>query len=322
MNNSVFAAPVIAIQALLLICCDATHAEKIRPTDVSLSNAATTRPASTDPNEASVIQRERLESEREKSVLDRTGEKGRPDLERSKLKLEESRFLSSALSTIGLSDGSLSNAAGVKPVSTDPNEASAIQRERLELEKEKFVWDRAGEKEKLDLERSKLKIEESKVLWSALSTIVPLLGVLFTIVYSVWSFKKQSALQIAAQNESAKLNFEIKAAEIAFGGSSPQAVLNRGGALKAIFGNRLPEGFLTRFDPATFGGDKEAPEEKKFFLELLVKYPERKKEIEGYWRQLFPGDDRWLSRVKFDDQTKAQSEPTETGSPAKLPEDN
>lgn len=187
-----------------------------------------------------------------------------------------------------------------KTPSAKEEESLAVQRERLEMDKQKFASDRATEKEKLDLERSKLKVEQSKVLWSALSTIVPLLGVLLTVVYSMWSFKKQTALQIAAQNEAAKLDFEIKAAEITFAGKSPQAVRNRGNALKAMFGGRLPGRFLEGFDPKTYGGDKEAPEDKKFFLELLLKYPDKKTEIVKYWDQLFPGDHQWIERVTLE----------------------
>lgn len=177
---------------------------------------------------------------------------------------------------------------------------SPIQRERLDLEKQKLASDRAAERERLNLERSKLEVERSKVVWSALSTIVPLLGVLLTVAYSAWSFTRQTALQIAAQNDAAKLAFEVKAAEIAFAGRSPQAVFNRGKALKAMFGSRLPDGFLAQFDPNIYGGDKEDPDVKKFFLELIVKHPDQKVQILKYWREIFPGDAAWLGRVNLE----------------------
>jgi hypothetical protein len=73
-------------------------------------------------------------------------------------------------------------------------------------------------------------------------------------------------------------------------------VKNRASVLKTIFGNRLPENFPPTFEPETYGGGKESPEEKMFFLELLLKYPTKEKEIIKGWEMLF--GDTWLDRVK------------------------
>jgi hypothetical protein len=187
-----------------------------------------------------------------------------------------------------------------------------VQREQLELARQKLASDRAAEKARLDIEqstldveRSQLGIEQSKILWSALSTIVPLLGVLLTVAYSAWSFKRQASQQAAAQRESARLAFDMKAAEIIFAGTSPEAVQNRGNALKAIFGSRLTGAFLEGFDPNAFGGDKETPEPKRYLLALLVKYPQQRADILKYWLQLFPGDSEWLNRVTLAGETNA-----------------
>jgi hypothetical protein len=187
-----------------------------------------------------------------------------------------------------------------KTLSAKDEEDLAAQRERLELDKKKFASDREKEGKELEIEKAKLEVEQSKVPWSAASTIVPLLAALFTIGYSVWSFRKQNTLQSEAQKAAAKLDFEIKAAEIAFAGKSPQAVQNRGGTLKEMFGDRLPDKFPGSFDPKLYGGDKEDPEGKKLLLELLLKYPDKKEDILKYWDQLFPGDYQWLERVTRD----------------------
>jgi hypothetical protein len=163
------------------------------------------------------------------------------------------------------------------------------------------------EQRKLEIEEEKVQVERQKAWWSAASTIVPLLAALGTLIYSVWSFRKQSeqtaklqkeaAIETAKlQNESAKLQFEIKAAEIAFSGKTPEAVKNRANVLKTIFGDRLPKNFPPTFDPKTYGGGKESPEEKMFFLELLLKYPGKEAETIKGWEMLF--GDTWLDRVK------------------------
>lgn len=153
----------------------------------------------------------------------------------------------------------------------------AVDRERLQFEKQKFVVETENEK--------------TKEHWSAASAIGPMIAALFTLCYGIWSFR-----------ETAKLQFEIKAAEIAFEGKTPKAVENRVKFLKSLFGKRLPDNFPTRIGTGEYNGskdapaDKEAPAEKITFLELLLKYPGKEHQIFSLWTALF--EDPWLERVK------------------------
>jgi len=162
----------------------------------------------------------------------------------------------------------------------------ALQRARLELDKQKLAYDHDIEEKKLEAEREKLEVERSSAIYSALSSMVPLVVGIGTLGYGLWSFKKQAQLQ-----------FETKAAEIAFSARTPDAVLNRVSALKALFPHRLPGNFGGSFKPVDYGGGKEDPEGKKFLLELLVKYPSQRNEIGELWEKLFGGD-QWLARIK------------------------
>lgn len=165
----------------------------------------------------------------------------------------------------------------------------ALDRDRLEFEKQKFVVETKRENDKLENEKT-------KAYWSAISTIVPIIAALLTLGYSVYSFRRQSSEAARLQNETAKLQFEIKAAEIAFTGKTPKAVENRGRVLKKIFGKRLPEDFPAPFDAAELGGGKETPAEKITFLDLLLKHPGKEQHIFNLWNALFA--DPWLERVK------------------------
>jgi hypothetical protein len=198
-------------------------------------------------------------------------------------------------------------------------------RERLEFDREKFASDAAIEREKLEIEREKVAVERSKVPWSAAATVVPLVAALLTLAYSIWSFRKQAVQQSRQRSEDARLQFELKAAEIAFSGATPLAVQNRARALKAIFGSRLPESFLSSYEPEEFGGKKEDPESKKFLLELLLKYPEKQLEIVLFWKELFPGDVDWLMRVHLSphqvDEQEEASHVSRSSADAELPAD-
>jgi hypothetical protein len=164
-----------------------------------------------------------------------------------------------------------------------------LDRDRLEFEKRKFAVETNEENDKLENEKVKTR-------WSAISTIVPIIAALLTLGYGIWSFRKQAIEAAKLQNEGAKLQFEIKAAEIAFDGKTPKAVENRGRVLKRIFNNRLPESFPAPFEAGEHGGGKEAPAEKITFLELLLKYPDKEQQILKLWTALF--GDPWIERIR------------------------
>jgi hypothetical protein len=168
--------------------------------------------------------------------------------------------------------------------------------ERLELERQKLAEETREASERSQIERAKLDFEKSNAFRSLFSSMVPLLVALGTLAFSIYSFRKQAQQQNESQERAARLQFEIKAAEIAFAGKTPEAVANRAQALRAIFADRLPNQFAGSFQPGEHGGGKESPDEKKFFLELLMKYPDHKAEIFTLWQSLF--GDEWLDRVQ------------------------
>jgi hypothetical protein len=161
----------------------------------------------------------------------------------------------------------------------------------MQLEQQKLAANAEIENKKLALEREKLEAQKSAAKWSALTTVIPLAIGIFSLVLSIRH-------QTKMQQDAARLQFEIKAAEIAFSGKTPQAVANRTLALKQIFSERLPKNFATNFAPEEVGGDKEPSEDKKLFLEFLLKYPKDRSVIFDFWTTLFPGDEKWLGRMK------------------------
>jgi hypothetical protein len=165
----------------------------------------------------------------------------------------------------------------------------ALEGERLKLERDKF------EEEKYR-ENKKLEQESTKAWLTAGSLVVPLLAALFTLSYSIWSFRRQLKENAIQQMEAAKLQFEIKAADIAFSGMTPEAVRNRAAVLKKMFGDRLPENFPPPFDPKEHGGGIETSEEKLIFIKLITEHPDKKEEIVRLWDALF--GDKWLERVQ------------------------
>jgi hypothetical protein len=174
---------------------------------------------------------------------------------------------------------------------------NALETLKLELERQKFVETNAAEKERARIEWAKLDFEKSNASRVILTSMAPLLGSLLAIALGIITLGIQVRQQKEIQKLTAELQFEIKAAEIAFEGKTPAAVKNRAGLLKKIFPDRLPKDFIAEsFEPTQYGGKTENSESKKQFLELLAKYPEQQKMVYEVWKALFEED--WIEKVK------------------------
>jgi hypothetical protein len=186
-------------------------------------------------------------------------------------------------------------------VSASSTPDGAFEERKLSIETERLRLENERENKKLDLEKTKAWL-------TAFSLVVPLLAALATIFYSSRSFRKQLKENAAQQKEAAKLQFEMKAAEIAFAGKTPTAVVNRGNMLKKIFGDRLPAGFPGPIVPEEHGGGHEPSEEKLLLLKLLAEHHDRRAEILMFWEALFPIDKKWLDRVTALESTSKEAE--------------
>jgi hypothetical protein len=164
-----------------------------------------------------------------------------------------------------------------EPVNAQPEDHSfIIEREKLELEREK-----------LDFEKQKFNVERSKLRWNW-SVIVTILAALATVAAATITAR----FGIESQNEQAKSQFEIKAAEIVLQTRSPEEASDKAKALKSLFPNRLPENFAESFDPTKLASySPDIISEKLELLKLLEgkKAPEMKRIVE-LWTILYPED--------------------------------
>lgn len=94
-----------------------------------------------------------------------------------------------------------------------------------------------AERIKLLLEREKIATERVKAWSTALSIFVPLLIAALTVVYNV-----------RLQERRARIDFELKAAEIVMSANSPTAAANKAAVLVELFPARLSPRFGEVFD--------------------------------------------------------------------------
>src|SRR6266446_5717341 len=147
---------------------------------------------------------------------------------------------------------------------------ASAERDRLELERQKFAFEK-------EIERQKIADEQRKTWLTAASTFIPLLLGVLTIYYAVRN-----------QAEQAKSSFELKAAEIIMDHPHPGLIKYRAKVLVNLFPSRLPEDFGKSFDPEKYYGP--SYHSKIELFRLIGQKPELEREIVRVWRRLFPAD--------------------------------
>lgn len=163
--------------------------------------------------------------------------------------------------------------------------------------------DLKSEKQELEftknVELEKLRIERQKAWISGMAFMVPLMVAAITFALGIRNQAEQSKLQRGSQEKSATAQFELKAVEIVLSEKNPSSLKNKAGALKAIFPHRLPQDFLSQFNPKDFEGSNRGEggvQPKLKFFEIVAQNPNKAKELAILWGQLFPGD-TWIQRV-------------------------
>jgi hypothetical protein len=147
-----------------------------------------------------------------------------------------------------------------------PLEPPSLEEQKLELERQK-----------LSLEREKLQVEKYKARLSALSVAVPLIAVLATVGLGVWN-----------QSKASKDQFALKAAEIVMATDNPNVTQNKAAALYALFPEKLPKDFATRFTSDRIPEDPDSA--RKALFGMVTSNPAHAEKIMTLWAQIYPGD--------------------------------
>jgi hypothetical protein len=109
----------------------------------------------------------------------------------------------------------------------------------------------------------------ASLILSAASIAATLLGVLITLWWR------------------ARIDFELKAAEIVLSSRYPRMAKRRAEILEQLFPNRLPKNFSSQFDATNFPGILKYEMTLELFKAISSKL-ETQEEIEAAWLELFP----------------------------------
>ena len=181
-------------------------------------------------------------------------------------------------------------------VSSDTS--ASVEERKLELEIKKFEFEK---NEKLDFEKKKFSEEmdhkrldssrENRKMWVEFCGVaVPLLVAIIGVWVETYKRRVEESAQRISQEESEKLQFQLKAAEIAFDVRNSREIQPKAAALAQLFPERLPKDFAKNLDPDTIRFGPPATEAKLELLKLLAQYPNQRTVILRTWGHMFPLD--------------------------------
>jgi hypothetical protein len=133
------------------------------------------------------------------------------------------------------------------------------------------------------------RTERNKALISGLAIAVPITIAIIGIWHESKNRRDDAKRELESQQASEKLQFQLKAAEIALSAPDSGQVKQKAEALTQMFPKRLPEGWADRLDPNRFrfGPGRESRLE---LLKILAEYPNQRASILKIWGYFFPGD--------------------------------
>ncbi len=155
----------------------------------------------------------------------------------------------------------------------------------------------AVEEKKLAIEESKLALERRKQGFDILIGSLGALGIAVPLLAAAWTLRDQRI----NRKEEAKVQFQLKAAEIAMAARDSTQVQNKARLLKTLFPDWLPDGFAENFNPKSYQLGT-SMERREGLVKLLAEHPESREEIIRAWDLLFPfdNDNPWFRSLKED----------------------
>jgi hypothetical protein len=145
------------------------------------------------------------------------------------------------------------------------------------------------EYKKLELEERKLDLEKWKARWTIFSIAVPLLAVLGTIIYGLFSTAQQ-----------ARITFQLEAAKEVMQSTSYGDAVSKAILFKEVFPDRLPPKFMDRLSLKEFP-DAPNVSAKWNFLQVISARGLRPDQTAKLYRVLFPDDDHWSNSPGVND---------------------
>jgi hypothetical protein len=168
--------------------------------------------------------------------------------------------------------------------------SASVEERKLDLETAKFEFEKKKYGEEM-VKRQRDSHRESIQTWIGGGVvIVPILLAIIGVWVEAYKRRVEESAQRVSREESEKLQFQLKAAEIAFDVRNSREIQPKAAALAQLFPERLPKHFAKNLDPDTIRFGPPATDAKLELLKLLAQYPTQRTVILRTWGHMFPTD--------------------------------
>jgi len=149
------------------------------------------------------------------------------------------------------------------------------------------------EKARMSLDQERTKLESTRTVWTAVASGIPILAVIGTVFYGVWSVKRTVETQTMT-----------KLAELALEGHVPDAMASRARLLAHMLRKSLPKDFertVADFQAGSLKTDT-APAEfiqiRVGMVKLRAEFPSQRQQILTDLLVYFPGDAKFIRALR------------------------
>ena len=168
------------------------------------------------------------------------------------------------------------------------NRSASVEERKIDLETAKFEFEKKKYSEEM-VQRRRDSNRESLQTWIGGGVvIVPILVAIIGVWVEAYKRRLAESDQRLSREQSEKLQFQLKVAEIAFDVRNSREIQPRAAALAQLFPDRLSTDFANNLDPDKIRFGPPATDAKVELLKLLAQHPTQRTVILQTWRHMFP----------------------------------
>ena len=147
----------------------------------------------------------------------------------------------------------------------------------------------------LALEREKFELEKKKVIWTAISVVVPVIAVAATIMWGIVSAREQAAASFKLEAEQAAASFTLEAAKAVMASKNYGDAVSLVTMLRENFPGRFGKEFFPTLNITDFP-DARNVGAKWNFMQYIAARGLTPTQAQQLYHLLYPLDDDWAYR--------------------------
>jgi len=156
------------------------------------------------------------------------------------------------------------------------------------------------QKERLEIERQKLALEQAQAKWTRISIMVPILAAIGTVAYGFWNTNAQT-----------EANLRLEIVKSIMQSTDPNAAVNKAAFYAKLFPKEFDGKSLASINWHEYGRSNPNAAGELEFVKLLASKGLTARQSAELWRAVFSSDDasKWEAIWKVLDQPETETKP-------------